>query len=106
MIATFCVVMMARIDVIAELRAHNGAKLLEQAVKTYYLLHGKWPAQANDVVAHLEDGKKALLSPWGIPYQYILRIEDGRVVPYVWTEREVDGKAKIYGKKPPEEKKK
>jgi hypothetical protein len=89
-------------ETVATLRART----LDQAVKTYYLKEGRWPAALGDVAAFLEEGKKGLLSPWGIPYQYTLRERDGQVVFFVWTDREVNGKVRVYGNKPPEEKKK
>ena len=43
----------------------------------------------------------------GVAYKYAVgKGEDDTPLVYVWTERTVDGKTKVIGKKPPEQKKK
>jgi type II secretory pathway pseudopilin PulG len=90
--------------------AKNDARVIEQACKKYYLENAKWPAKLADIADLLENGKKALNDPWGKEYKFAIvtkKGEDGTEIqrPYIWTERTVDGKIKVYGMKPPEEKK-
>ncbi|HEX4612777.1 MAG TPA: hypothetical protein VH092_31570 [Urbifossiella sp.] len=50
---------------------------------------------------------KAIFDPWGKQYKYDFAAgKDGNQTPFVWSEREVNGKTLVYGKKPPEPKKK
>jgi hypothetical protein len=56
--------------------------------------------------SYLKNGEKDLLDPWGKTVQYaVAKDEKGRLRAYVWTERKVDGKAKVIGTKAPEPKK-
>jgi hypothetical protein len=89
-----------------ELDANYRARLLKSAVEKHYLENGRFPAALPMVADYLEEGKKGLSSPWGLPYQYTLGEEkenDGslRVRVYVWTERVVGKEIRIYGTKPP-----
>jgi hypothetical protein len=53
----------------------------------------------------LKNGKKDLLDPWGKEFKYeLVEAEKGAKVPYVWAERDVDGKTKVYGQAPPKKK--
>jgi hypothetical protein len=55
----------------------------------------------------IRDGEKDLIDPWGKMFQYaVAKDEKGNLRAYVWTERTVDGKTKVIGRKPPEPKKK
>jgi type II secretory pathway pseudopilin PulG len=97
-------------DATKEVEARSRARVLEQAMKKYYVDNGKWPAKIADVAMHLENGKKDVIDPWGKEYQFKIvnvKTEDGTEVErlYIWTERIVDGKTKVYSW-PPEEKKK
>jgi len=97
-------------DAAKEQDAKAGARLIEQAFKKYYVDNGKWPAKLEDIAKNVQDGKKALLDPWGKEYRFKIvnvKTEGGTEVerPYIWTERTVDGKTKVYSW-PPEEKKK
>ncbi|MBN9520920.1 type II secretion system protein GspG [bacterium] len=48
-----------------------------------------------------------IIDPWGKQYKYQIAPQaDGTPAPYIWSEREVGGKTRVYGKKPPEPKKK
>ncbi|HEV3436464.1 MAG TPA: sigma-70 family RNA polymerase sigma factor [Gemmata sp.] len=90
--------------------ATTRAIVLVQAVKKHYVERGEWPAKLADVASSLENGKKDLVDPWGTEYKFAIMTEkqsDGTAIerPYVWTERTIDGKIKVYGTKPPEEKK-
>jgi hypothetical protein len=97
-------------DAAKEVEAISRARVLEQAMKKYYADNGKWPAKIADVAMHLENGKKDVIDPWGKEYQFKIvnvKAENGTEVErlYIWTERIVDGKTKVYSW-PPEEKKK
>jgi hypothetical protein len=95
-----------------EEKAKSGAQTIVTAVKKYYVeMGGEWPAKLDDIAKQLENGKKDLIDPWGKEYKFAIvkmKNADGTETerPYVWTERTVDGKTKVYGMKPPEEKKK
>jgi hypothetical protein len=98
-------------DVAKEQQAKVGATVIEQACKKYYLENSKWPDKLEDIANLLESGKKGLIDPWGKEFKFAIgktKASDGTEVerPYIWTERTVDGKTKVYGMKPPEEKKK
>jgi len=106
MLLTICLLgLPAFLDVAREKQATARAAALERAVKTYYTQEGRWPRHLADVAPLLAEGKEGVTSPWGTPYQYIVvRDEKAKVIPYVpyiWTEREVDGVIHVYGKKPP-----
>ncbi len=107
MTVTICLLLVAAVDRGQENRATLQTRVIEQAIKKYYGEHGRWPIQTFDVAANLENGKNDLVDPWGKPYQYVLgEQQPGVTRPYVWAEREVDGKLRVYGSKPPEPKKK
>jgi general secretion pathway protein G len=53
-------------------RAKNDMRVIEQAVKTYYLQNGEWPQQLTLIAPHLEAGQQSLLDPWHNPYTYDL----------------------------------
>jgi len=86
------------------------AKAVEKATNVYYTLNLKWPKKLEDAAEFLEDGKKGLIDPWGKEFKFGIaesKSADGSVIerPYVWTERVVGKETKVYGKKPPEQKK-
>lgn len=100
-----------RDDSAKELAAKNDTKAINQALKKYYAENGNWPGKLADIADLLENGKKALIDPWGKEYKFQIAREkqkDGTVKqwPCVWAERTVAGKTSVYGTKPPEEKKK
>jgi hypothetical protein len=89
-----------------ELAAAN-ARVIVQGVKAYYLMNNKWPQSLFDTAQLFENGKKAFSDPWGNTYKFVVGPDDtGKLVPYVWTEQVVGKEIKVYGMKPPEEKKK
>lgn len=67
---------------------------------------GKYPATLTELVepdpksgrkAMVEGGLVSLLDPWGEQYRYaIVETKDGPV-PYVWAEREIDGRLHLIG---------
>jgi len=101
-----------------EERALLGCRSLEQACEAYQfnpqnktelpptiLLELVKPPFGN--VPFVRNGEKDLLDPWGKMYRYaVAKDEKGRIRTYIWSEREVDGKTKVIGMKPPEPKKK
>src|SRR5438552_1536224 len=100
MLVTICLLgVLASLDGRNERVATDRAIALENGVKTYYSQNGQWPAKLTDVAPLVEDPKTAFVSPWGAPYQFILvRDEKSKVTPYtpyIWTEREVNGKARV-----------
>ena len=67
------------------------------------------PAKIEQVADFLQNGKKALIDPWGNEYKFAAvkkkLFGDTEVESlFIWTERTVDGKSKVYGNKPPEKK--
>jgi hypothetical protein len=88
-----------------ENQARSQAKAIETAVKQYYVEKLEWPAKLADVAVFLENGKKDLIDPWGTEYQFgIENVEQDEGVqlerPFVWTQRNLDGKVLTYGKRP------
>jgi uncharacterized protein (TIGR03067 family) len=95
-------------DSAIENAAKHGAVLIEEACKTFHTVTGKWPAKLAEVANLLENGKKSLIDPWGKDYNYAIssmRPSDDAKKPFVWSERIVAGTTKVYGTKPPEDKK-
>jgi hypothetical protein len=93
-----------------EALAKLNAEILIKACKTYYTQNLEWPKKLTDVAALLEEGEKATIDPWGKPYKYEIgryrtKGVDGKDVdverPYVWSERKVGDKTKVFGLKPP-----
>jgi type II secretory pathway pseudopilin PulG len=106
MLLTVCLLAVpASLDAAREQQAAARAVALEKAAKTYYTQQGEWPKNLVVLAPLVIDGQDGLKDPWGTPYQYILvRDEKAKVspfVPYIWTEREVEGVIRVYGKKPP-----
>jgi hypothetical protein len=88
-----------------EKQATREASNLLLAVKRHYLEHEKWPAKLQDAAPYLENA--SFIEPWGMEYKYAIVLitqVDGQAgeMPYVWSERVVDGKLQVYGIKPPE----
>ncbi len=86
------------------------AQAIKKATETYYTQQLEWPKKLEDVASLLQDGKKGLIDPWGKEFKFRIadsKQADGTLVerPYVWTERVVGKETKVYGTKPPEEKK-
>jgi hypothetical protein len=104
MIATYCVLAIIAFDRSQERVADFRAKLLKSAVEKYLIESGKYPAALPMVAEYLEEGKKGLSSPWGLPFQYTLARADSHVRVHIWTERVVGKETRIYGNKPPEKK--
>jgi hypothetical protein len=105
MITAFCVLALTVFDRAQELTAETGAKLLSVAVEKYFIENGQFPADLTKVAHYLEAGQKGLTSPWGKRYLFAVAEENGRLRPYVWTERVVGNKTRVYGVKPPDRKK-
>jgi hypothetical protein len=61
----------------------------------------------------LKNGTEDLIDPWGGPFQLGIDTTRAKVNgkdvevqrPYVWAERTIDGKVRVFGTKPPEKKK-
>src|SRR5262245_39074542 len=108
MLLTICLTgLLTSLDAANERVATYRAQALEKAVKTHYVTTAEWPANLADVAVFLQNGKEDLLDPWGKRYRYVIQSEissDGQPIqrPYIWTEREVSGKVRVYGKKPGE----
>jgi hypothetical protein len=88
-----------------EKQATREARNLLLAVKKHYLEHGTWPATLEDASSYLENA--SFIDPWGVAYKYAIVLitqVDGQAgeMPYLWSERVVDGKLQVYGIKPPE----
>jgi hypothetical protein len=97
-------------DTAKEQAAGDQARQLSLHTKKYYLEKSEWPRTLADLGSLLENGKKDLLDPWGKEFKFAIRATmqaDGSVIerPYVWSERVVGKETKVYGEKPPEEKK-
>jgi hypothetical protein len=91
--------------------ATDRAEGIVLAAKKYYLENSEWPKKLEVLAPLLKEGKKGLMDPWGKEYQFKVISEknpDGTLSerPYSWTERVVGKETKVYGTKPPEEKKK
>jgi hypothetical protein len=92
-------------DEAREITTRSQARNLLRATLFYHDRTGQWPRVLTDVKPYLDAGQDKFFSSWGYPFQYTLKEDEaGKVVPYIWTEREVNGEARVYGKKPPEEK--
>ncbi len=97
-------------------KAERNAKFLLAACEAYYVypLSGNtYPRTFDDLLKPSFGGASFLrdptdiIDPWGKQYKYqIVPQADGTPAPYIWSEREVGGKTLVYGKKPPEPKKK
>ncbi len=98
-----------------EAKAILQANAIMKACESYYLNPNscnKYPLKLDDLVkppwggvSFLNDPKKDLIDPWGIRFQYAVAADGkGNQRPFVWTERTVDKKTKVIGKKPPEKK--
>jgi hypothetical protein len=89
-----------------ELKAELGASTLQFTADLLAIKDKQLPASLDDLIAKMaekqKDAEKAAIDPWGKKYQYAV-IGDKA---YVWTEHTVGKETKVYGKKPPEEKKK
>jgi hypothetical protein len=113
-LTAFVLLLTARVDVALESRADLGAKALLQAAEAYALhpknKEGRWPATLADLLKPpfgggplLRNKEKDLMDPWGGLYRCRTEADEmtGRARFYVWTEREVNGKVRIYGRPPP-----
>lgn len=96
-----------------EERATATAKMLQNATKAYSAKNrGKMPGQLTDLAVTpagrtplVEGGGKALLDPWGAPFQYAVSDdENGNPAAAVWTVSPYSGKK--LGSPPPEKKRK
>ncbi len=72
------------------------------ACKKYYAEKEEWPTQLEDIADQLECGNAGLIDPWGKEYNFAIvstEQSDGTVLQtlFIWTERTVDGKTKVYG---------
>ncbi|HUR54263.1 MAG TPA: type II secretion system protein GspG [Gemmataceae bacterium] len=105
----------AKQDEAKEKMAELNARGLAQACEAFYLnpnSNSIFPARLAELVnppfggaSFVRNGAKDLLDPWGKEYKYALEtLRDGAQVPRVWTERVVNGKAKVYGHKPADKK--
>jgi hypothetical protein len=88
-----------------EQMAEVGVVYLQLSAELQRLQDKKLPATLDELIAKIaerrKDAEKAAIDPWGKKYQYKL-VKDK---VYVWTERTVDKETRVYGTKPPEEKK-
>jgi hypothetical protein len=102
--------------------AEMGARGVNVACEAYYA-HPKSGNVYPDTLHHLltppfggtsflKNGIGDLVDPWGVPYRYevgkVRAKVNGREIEsdsaYVWTERKIDGKVRVFGTKPPEKK--
>lgn len=95
-----------------EKRALERIAVLLQACEAYKMSpanqEDEFPSKLDELISppwggggFLKGGKMGLLDPWGEPFKYALvKGKDGKPVPYVWSERTVDGKVKVVGTKP------
>jgi hypothetical protein len=92
--------------------AELSARGLAVACEAYYVnpsSNNQPPKTLDDLVkpafggpSLVRNGAKDLLDPWGKKYQYAVgQDKDGSMMAFVWTERIVGGKVKVYGRKPP-----
>jgi hypothetical protein len=93
--------------------AERRVKDLESACEAYATnpanAKGKYPEKLADLItppfsksSYLKNGKDDLIDPWGKEFKYeVTKDKSGRVRTYIWTERTVEGKTKVYGEKPP-----
>jgi hypothetical protein len=103
-------------DEAKEKRAELSAQSLVVACEAYYLnpqSGDKYPEKLDQLVTPPFGGfgfvRKAtdLIDPWGKAYRYrVAPGADGSPQPFVWSEREVNGRTKVVGRKPPEPTKK
>jgi hypothetical protein len=77
-----------------EKEAQVGIQTIEDAVTDFHATHGRWPANSHELVEAV-DGKpakldtKALIDPWGTPYQYELKNLDPKTQnPRIWSSGE------------------
>jgi hypothetical protein len=104
----------AKQDEAKEKIAELNARGLMAACEAYYINPSSglmYPKTLTDLVVPpfggslLKNGAKDLLDPWGKEYKYAAAVTDkGIPAGYVWTERVVNGKTKVYGRKPPDKK--
>lgn len=97
-------------------KAVLGTKSLLQTCEAYYLnpqSGNMYPAKLADLArppfgtSFLKNGREDLIDPWGKEYKYkVVELDSGEQRPYIWSERVVGGKTLVYGKKPPEPRKK
>lgn len=90
----------------ANLKAQN----IQKACLSYYARGGQWPTSLTVLVEKvggvgpfLVDGKKAILDPWGAPFQFqIVALENGNERIVIWTHSPYgEGKKLVW---PPEKK--
>lgn len=110
MVTTFCLIPVLIIATLQEKGneelAVGNARTIVQAIKAYYLMKNQWPESLFDTASLFEKGNKAFTDPWGRTYKFAIGPDDtGKLIPYVWTERVVGKETKVYGMKPPDEKK-
>jgi hypothetical protein len=63
---------------------------IQKACKEYHLETGAFPIRLTDLIGdektYIEGGERALIDPWGKPYQYaIINDSNGEAMPVVWT---------------------
>ena len=108
----FVAVLSSQMDAAKEQLAAFNAKTLSDACEAYNLdpANGnQYPPKLADLVrppnggrSLLMNGAADLLDPWGAEFKYaVARSENGAIFAHVWTERTVNGKAKVIGRKPP-----
>ena len=101
----FVVVLSAQMDAAKEKIAELNASGLTQACEAYQLnpkAAGAHPAKLAELVrpvfggaSLIRNGAADLLDPWGVAYKYAVeKDKNGLPVPFVWTERVVNGKTK------------
>lgn len=101
----------ARLDPEAdkERRAEVMTRSLLVACEAYYLnpqSGNTYPKALGDLVMPPWGGlpltRGRIFDPWRQPYRYeVVPGADGTPQPYVWSERAVNGKTRVYGRKPP-----
>ena len=111
----FVVVLGTQMDAAKEKLAVLNARGLIAACEAYSLnpaSNNQYPTKLADLVrpvfggaSLIRNGAADLLDPWGVAYKYaVAQGENGETFPHVWTERVVNGKTKVIGRKPPAKK--
>ena len=83
-----------RVDEAKKQVAAQQTKVLTQAVQTYKIDHGDYPASLEALLVRSDEGKgpwldsaDALIDPWGRPYQYDpAGSNNGGLKPDIWSE--------------------
>jgi len=94
-------------------KASRGCVSIAQACEAYAVnpqnKTGAYPAKLAELVkppfggaSFIRNGKDDLLDPWGNAFQYAVeKDKKGRLRPFAWSTRTVDGKTKVFGERPP-----